>query len=291
MLTCVVPIWHFGTPEQKSRYLPKVCSGEYIGGNGISEADAGSDVSAIATKVVKENSCYILHGTKIFVTNGPVADLLILYARHPDGMKMLDISAFIVETDNPGFKIGQVFRKMGLRTCTLSEVILDRCRVPQENLLGRERMGMTVFNHSMLWERIIMGAYHIGAMEQQYELTTRYASLRRQFGQKIIEFPRVSDKIVDMKIRIETAKLMLYKVCWDYDNGRTDPADAAMLKLLTSESKVKNSLDAVQVFGAYGYIKESQVEKQLRDSIASTIYSGTSEIQRKIIADEIGSGS
>ena len=134
-----------------------------------------------------------------------------------------------------------------------------------------------------------MGAYHIGSMEQQYELTARYANLRKQFGQKIISFQSVSNKLVDMKIRIETAKLMLYKVCWNYDNNRGNLAEASMLKLLTSESKLKNSLSAVQIFGAYGYIKESEVEKQLRDSIAATLYSGTSEIQKKIISDKIGS--
>ena len=284
MLTCAIPLWCFGTQEQKTTYLPKLCSGEYIGGNGITEAGAGSDISSIAAKVEKEGNYYSLQGTKIFVTNGPVANLLVIYAKHPDGMNMLDISAFIIETDCPGFSIGQVFKKMGLRTCTLSEVVLDKVRVPEQNLLGRERRGMNVFNKSMLWERIIMGAYHIGAMEQQYELTVKYALLRKQFGQTIISFQQVSDKLVAMKMRIETAKLLLYKVCWNYDNNQADLSQAAMLKLLTSESKVKNSLSAVQIFGAYGYWTESDVDKQLRDSIAATLYSGTSEIQKHIIS-------
>jgi alkylation response protein AidB-like acyl-CoA dehydrogenase len=288
MLTCVVPVWRFGSPEQKRDYLPGLCSGEYIGGNGISEANAGSDVSSITTRVEKEENAYLINGTKIFVTNAPVAQVLVIYARHTGGMSMLDISAFLVETHTPGFRIGQVFNKMGLRTSPMSEVILESCRVPMDRLLGRERRGMEVFNHSMLWERIIMAAYHVGAMERQYELTVRYASLRKQFGQKIIGFDRVSDRLVSMKTRIETAKLLLYKVCWSYDTGKMDMARAAMLKLLASEAKVKNSLDAVQIFGAYGYIKESPVEKQLRDSIAATIYSGTSEIQRKIIAESLG---
>jgi alkylation response protein AidB-like acyl-CoA dehydrogenase len=289
LLTCAVPIGHFGTEAQKRNYLPKVCNGACIGGNGISEADAGSDISAITTKVEKQNDTYVINGAKIFVTNAPVANLLVIYAKHPQGMKMLDVSAFLVETDTPGFKIGQVFKKMGLRTSPLGEVILDECRIPEANLLGRERMGLSVFNHSMLWERIIMAAYHLGAMEQQYEQTVKYAGIRQQFGQKILKFPSISDKLVDMKMRIETAKLMLYKVCWNYDQEQTDLAEAAMLKLLTSEAKVKNSLDAAQIFGAYGYLKESQVEKQLRDSIAATVYSGTSEIQRKIIAEKIES--
>ncbi len=290
MLTCAVPVWRFGSAEQKRDFLPKLCAGEYIGGNGISEADAGSDVSSIITRVEKEQDTYLINGTKIFVTNAPVARVLVIYARHTGGINMLDISAFLVDTHTPGFRIGQVFKKMGLRTSPMSEVILEKCRVPKAHMLGRERRGMEVFNHSMLWERIIMAAYHVGAMEQQYELTAKYASLRKQFGQKIIEFDRVSDRLVHMKTRIETAGLLLYKVCWNYDTGKIDMAQAAMLKLLASEAKVKNSLDAVQIFGAYGYIKESGVEKQLRDSIAATIYSGTSEIQRKIIAESLGGG-
>lgn len=289
LLTCAVPIWRFGSEEQKRKYLPGLCSGNLIGANGMSEADAGSDAAAIVTSAKKEAEGYLINGAKIFVTNAPVADLLLIYARHEGGMKMLDISAFLVERRNPGCKIGQVFKKMGLCTSPIGEVILDHCRLPAASLLGRERMGMSIFNHSMLWERIIMAAYHVGAMEQQYELTARYASVRRQFGKKLSGFDRVSDRLINMKMRLESARLMLYKVCWSYDNNQADLSQAAMLKLSASESKVKNSLDAVQIFGAYGYMKESRVEKQLRDSIAATIYSGTSEIQRKIIAEQIGS--
>ncbi|MBN1413075.1 MAG: acyl-CoA/acyl-ACP dehydrogenase [Spirochaetales bacterium] len=290
MLTCIIPLCRFGTEDQKEKYLPGLCNGEIIGGNGITEADAGSDTSSITTKAVRDKDVFLVSGAKIFVTNGPVAGLLVIYARHPGGMKMLDISALLVETGIPGFSIGQVFKKMGLRTSAMSEVVLDGCRVPVKNLLGRERMGMNVFNHSMLWERIIMAAYHVGAMEWQYESALGYAGLRKQFGRKIVKFGGVSDRLVDMKIRCETARLLLYKTCWDYDNGKADAAGASMLKLVASEARIKNSLDAVQIFGAYGYLKESHAEKELRDSVAATIYSGTSEIQRRIIAEQIGGG-
>ncbi|MBN1698971.1 MAG: acyl-CoA/acyl-ACP dehydrogenase [Spirochaetales bacterium] len=289
MLTCVVPVFRFGTEEQKRRFLPKLCSGEYIGGNGITEAEAGSDVSSMRTTVKKTAGGYRLEGTKIFVTNGPVANLLVIYAKHPQGMKMLDVSAFIVGTDNPGLRVGQVFKKMGLRTAPLSEIVLDECAVDENGLLGRERMGMEIFNDSMMWERVIMAAYHIGSMEQQYELTAGYASMRKQFGRSIIGFESVADRLVDMKMRIETARLLLYRVCWDYDRGKADLPDAAMVKLYASESKVANSMSASHIFGAYGYMKESRVEKQLRDSIAATVYSGTSEIQRRIISEKIRS--
>jgi L-prolyl-PCP dehydrogenase len=290
MLTCVIPLCRFGTEEQKRKYLPGLCDGKIIGGNGMTEADAGSDTSSIATKAVKEDGAFLLNGTKIFVTNGPVAGLLVIYARHPQGMKSLDISAFLLEAGTPGFGTGQVFHKMGLRTSPTCEIILDHCRVPESNLLGRERMGMNVFAHSMLWERTIMAAYHIGAMDRQYESVLQYASIRKQSGQKIIKFDAVGGRIVDMKVRIESSRLMLYRACWNYDNGLGTQADASMLKLLSSESRVRNSLDTVGIFGAYGYMKESDSEKDLRDSVAATIYSGTSDIQRKIIAEQIGGG-
>lgn len=288
MATCAVPILYFGTEEQKVEYLSKVCSGEMIGGNGITEANAGSDPSAISTKVTGIEEGYIIDGSKMFVTNGPVADLLIIYAKHPGGMKMADISAFIVGKDTTGLKIGQIFKKMGLRTSSICEIVLENCAISSESLLGRERLGMMVFNHSMLWERIIMAAYHIGAMEQQYSLVLKHTNTRKQFGQRILKFHAISDKLVEMKMRIEASKLMLYKTCWSYDNNEATMADASMLKLFTSEAKVKNSLEAVQIFGAYGYMKEYMVEKQLRDSIAAKIYSGTSEVQKLIISESLG---
>jgi alkylation response protein AidB-like acyl-CoA dehydrogenase len=248
-------------------------------------------LSALNTKAVKSEGYFVLDGNKIFVTNAPVADILIIYARHPGGLKMLDISGFILEKTDGNYKVGQVFEKMGLRTSPISEVVLDNCKVPACRVLGRERLGMTIFNESMLWERILMGAYHVGAMEQQYAEVLKYANSRKQFGKKIIEFEAVYDKLIDMKIRIENAKLLLYRTCWDFDNGKRDAADVSMLKLYTSESKVKNSLNAVQTFGAYGYMKETFVEKQLRDSIAAKIYSGTSEIQKMIIAKSLEEGN
>lgn len=287
MLTCLIPIWYFGTDKQKEKYLPGLISGDLIGGNGITEPDTGSDSAAMSTNVVKEDGQYIINGSKMFVTNAPVADLLVIYAKHPGGMKMLDVSAFIIDKENQGIKVGQDFKKMGLRTSTIGEVILDNCKIPLTSVLGRERLGMKVFNYSMLWERIIMGAYHIGAMQQQFDMVLDYTNMRSQFGKKIAKFQRIADMLVDMKMRIETSKLMLYKNCWNFDNNKLSMADASMSKLLTSESKVKNSLDAVQIFGAYGYMKESDVERQLRDSMAAKIYSGTSEIQRKIISESL----
>lgn len=287
MCTCIIPICHFGSDEQKEIYLPGLASGKRIGGNGITEERAGSDSSAIQTEVIHNDDQYTINGAKIFVTNAPVADVLLIYAKHPNGLKMADISCFVIDTSHPGISIGQTFQKMGLRTSPLSEVVLKNCTVGSKNLLGRERFGMLVFNHCMMWERIIMSAYHVGSMEQQYQIAARHAGSRTQFGQKIKKFSGVSDKLVEMKMRIDAARLMLYHTCWKYDNNMADLPDASMLKLMASESKVNNSLYAMQIFGAYGYMKDSPVEKQLRDSIAATLYSGTSEMQKKIIGEKI----
>lgn len=286
LCTFVIPLHLFGTDSQKNKYLPEVCAGKLIGGNGISEADAGSDITLIKTMVEKKNDQYIINGSKIFVTNGPVADLLIIYAKHPGGMKMADTSAFLVEKGN--FCTGQHFKKMGLRTSQLCEILLVDCAVSKENLIGRERLGVNVFNVSMLWERIITSAYNIGAMEQQYEIVLEYANQRAQFGSKLIKFQTMADKLVEMRLKIELSNLLLYQTCWKFDNGKIDMSDASMLKLYVSESRVKNSLDAVHFFGAYGYLKDNIVEKQLRDAISCTTYSGTSEMQRKIIAERLG---
>ncbi len=287
--TVAVPLWQHGTEEQKKEFLSKITTGEYIGANAITETEAGSDTAGMHTIAVKSERAYILNGTKMFVTNAPFSDLFIVYARHPNGLKMMDTSAFLVTKENAGLSIGQVFKKMGLRTSSMSEVVLRDCSVPPEMLLGRERWGMAIFNDSMFWERIVMSAYHIGAMEQQFDMASKYAESRKQFGRKIIQFSAISDKLINMKMRVETAKLLLYKTCWQYDTtGRNSMTDASMLKLLVSDVRVKSSLDAVQILGAYGYMKENDAEKQLRDAIASKIYSGTSEIQKKIIAENIG---
>jgi hypothetical protein len=287
LCTCTVPVMLFGTQRQKDTYLSDLAQGTKIGGNGSSEDSAGSDLPAMKTTVTKGAFTFRLNGAKLFVSNGTVADIFIIYAKHSGGIRMADISAFIVEKAFPGIATGQVFAKMGLRTCPLCEIVLNDCTVPATNLLGRERFGMAVFNQSMLWERTIMAAYHIGAMEQQFAVVLNHAIQRRQFGKRIIDNQDIASRIVNMRLNIETAKLLLYKACSDHDAGHPDPAQASLLKYHAAEAKVKNSLDAVHIFGAYGYIKESIVEKQLRDSMAATIYSGTSEMQKRIITEDL----
>lgn len=285
--TCMIPLLTHGTEAQKLEYLPRLAAGELIGGNGSTESEAGSDLSSMRVRIRATDGGYRVDGAKLYVTNGPIASVLILYARHPDGIKYADVSAFIVETDQPGVKVGQVWDKMGLRTSPLSEIVLEDYFVPKAKLLGRERRGLATFNESMLWERIIMPAYHLGSMEQQFNVALERCRTRRQYGERLIQFQGISDKLVAMKRNIDTSAALLHHVCAKHDEVGVSMAEASMLKLHVSSAKIENSLDAVQIFGASGYMKSNIVEKQLRDSIAATIYSGTSEIQRKIIVEEM----
>ena len=210
--TCIVPIWKLGTDEQKDKYLPKLIDGNYIGGNGSTEAEAGSDLSSMTTKVEKEGNYYVINGSKIFVTNGTVADVLILYGIHQDGIKLANVSGFIVETNTPGLRTGQVFHKMGLRTSPICEIVLENCKVPESNLLGRERLGIVGFNKSMYWERILMSAYHLGAMEQQFDIVRNMLKIENSLGPNK-DFQSISNKLVEMRANIEKSKWLLYNAC------------------------------------------------------------------------------
>lgn len=287
MTATQVPIWVFGTEEQRQKYLTVLVEGKYIGSSVISEPGVGSDSSAMTTFITKDENFYMLNGVKNFATLAPESDILVVYGKHKNGIRMLDVSSFILEKSKGEYEIGQIFEKTGLRSSPMSEVILKDCKIPKERLLGCERQGMKIFFKAMLWERIMVSAYHVGAMEQQYEEVFKYANQRKQFNKKIIAFEGVYDKLVNMRIKIETSRLMLFKVCEDYDNGNCEMYKASMLKLHTSECKVQNSFDAVNILGAYGYVKESMIEKQMRDSLASKIYSGTSEMQKKIISENL----
>jgi alkylation response protein AidB-like acyl-CoA dehydrogenase len=198
------------------------------------------------------------------------------------------ITAFVVEEGTPGFRVSRKLDKLGLRTSPMGELIFEDCFVSEENRLGKEGAGASIFNSSMEWERSSILASHIGAMERQLETSIRYARERRQFGQSIGKFQSVSNRIADMKVRLETARLLLYKVAWSKKVGKSAVMDAALAKLYLSEAFVQSSLDAIRIHGGYGYMTEFEVERDLRDSIGGTLYSGTSDIQRVIIARWLG---
>lgn len=288
MWSVMLPILTFGTDEQKRKYLPGLCNGELIGAHGMTEPDSGSDAYSLRTRAISKNGGYLLNGTKMFVTNAPIADLAVIFATVDPKKGRSGITTFIVEKDSQGFHISNHIDKMGLRTSPMAEVILQDCFVPEENRLGPIGGGISIFTNSMGWERSSILGSQIGVMQHQLETSIRYARERRQFGQAIGKFQSVSNRIADMKVRLETARLLLYKVAWTKQQGKSAFLEAALAKLYLSECFVESSLDAIRIRGGYGYMTEFEVERDLRDGIGGTIYSGTSDIQRTIIARLLG---
>ena len=288
MWSVQLPIFTFGTDAQKERYLPALCRGELIGAHGMTEPDTGSDAYHLRTRAERREGGYLLNGSKMFVTNAPVADLAVVFATVDAAKGMWGITGFIVEKGTPGFSISRDIEKMGLRTSPMGELVLQDCFIPEENRLGPEGVGSRIFNHSMEWERSCILASHLGAMEHQLETCIQYACDREQYNQPIGKFQSVANRIVDMKVRLETARLLLYKVAWLKKSGQSAVMEAAMAKLYLSECFVQSGLDAVRTLGGYGYMTEFEVERDLRDAIGGTIYSGTSDIQRNIIARLLG---
>jgi alkylation response protein AidB-like acyl-CoA dehydrogenase len=284
MWTNSIPVLKYGTEEQKKNYLPGLCDGSLIGANGASEPTAGSDIFSMQTRATTDDTDYVLNGRKIFMTNAPVADLFTIYATLDPQLGAAGICAFIVEKGTRGLTVGKKKDKLGLRTALMAEVLLEDCRVPKTALLGREGRGVEVFNCSMAWERACILATCLGTMRRQLERCVEHARKRKQFGQPIGKFQSVANRIVDMKLRYETARLLIYKVGWLMQSNKSADMDAAMAKLYVSESFVKSCLDAIQVHGARGFLTEFELEREMRDSVGSTLYSGTSEIQRNIIA-------
>ena len=288
MWSLELPLVKFGSPEQQQAYLPGLISGDLIGVHAMTEPDSGSDAYAMRTRFERKGDGYLLNGTKLYITNAPISDVVLVFAVDPGKPKVAAISAFLVEKGTPGFTVTRGLDKMGLRTSPMGEVVLDDCYVPATSRVGREGAGMAIFNSAMTWERSCILASALGVMQRQIEACTAYARQRKQFGQPIGKFQAVADKIADMYLRLEAARLLVYQAAWLGQQGKPALAQAAAAKLFASEAWVATSLDAIQVHGAYGYMKESGIERDLRDAVASTIYSGTSEIQRVILARMLG---
>lgn len=289
LLSCVVPLWQHGNEDQKRRYLPGLCDGTLIGVHAMTEPGAGSDAFAMRTKAEPDGAGFRINGTKTFISNGPVADVVIVFAV-TDAAKGSygGLTAFLVDRDTPGFRVSQKFEKMGLRTSPLGELVFEDLYVPAEAILSGVGAGTTLFTQAMDWERICLFASHVGTMERLLETSLTYARTRTQFGQAIGKFQAVSHRIVDMKVQLEAARLLVYRAAWRLGRSRTVSMDASMAKLFVSESLVQAALGTVQIHGGYGYMTDNEVERALRDAIGSTIYSGTSEMQRNIIARWLG---
>jgi alkylation response protein AidB-like acyl-CoA dehydrogenase len=289
LLACVVPIWKFGNEEQKRRYLPVLCTGRLIAVNAMTEPGSGSDVFSMSTRADPEGYDFRINGTKMFGSNGPVADLAIVFAiTDPAKGYHGGVTAFLLEKGTPGFEIGQKFEKMGLRTCLISELVFKDVYVSKNTILGSLGGGAAILSHSMEWERVCLFASHVGTMERLLEKSIEYARNRRQFGQPIGKFQAISHRIADMKVKLEAARLLIQKAAWNLEKSKKVSLDASIAKLFVSESLVNTALDAVQIFGGYGFMTEYELERTLRDAVGSTIYSGTSEIQRNIIASWLG---
>jgi L-prolyl-PCP dehydrogenase len=289
MWTSVIPVATFGTVEQKDRWLRGLASGELIGCHTITEPDAGSDAFGMKASARRVDGGYVLNGRKTFISNAPVADLLIVFARtDPDGIGGYGLSAFLIPAGTPGCIVEPDTEKMGLRTSPMADVVLDDCFAPDAAMLGTPGQGGEVFTTSMRWERACIMASQAGLMRRTMDACIAYARQRRQFGKPIAKYQSVADKIANMKIAVEASRALVLRVGWLMDRGHDTLTEAAVAKAFVSESSVKVHLDAVQVHGGYGYMTEFEIERAVRDAIGGTIYSGTSEIQRRIIARGLG---
>jgi len=287
LLSCAVPIREFGTGATR-RLLTGMVAGDLIAGNAMTEDEAGSDVGRIRTTATRSPDGYVLAGEKSFVSNAPIADVFVTYAVTDPAAGFLGVSAFAVPRELDGVVVGPPLPKLGLTGCPAGRVRFEGCVVPAEYLLGAEGSGGVIFQHSMAWERACLFAAYLGLMERQLTECVSRTTGRRQFGRKIAGFQAVAHRVARMRQRLEGARLLLYRACWLLDQDRTDVGAIAMAKNAVAEAAVANSLDAVQLFGATGYLVGAGIEEQLRDCLPTTIFSGTTEIQLELIAREAG---
>lgn len=289
LLSCVVPVWLHGSEAMKRRWLPGLCDGTLIAVNGMTESESGSDAFRMRTRGERDGDGWVLHGAKVFASNGPVADVALIYAvTDSDAPPQSGITAFLVERGESGFRAGQSFDKLGLRSCPIGELVLDDVRVGDDAVVGAPGAGAVVFNESMEWERTCLVACHVGAMERLLEECVSYARTRRSGERPIATFQAVSHRIAEMKARLEAARLLTYRAASRLGKARGVGLDASVAKLFASESLVQSALDAVRVFGGYGFLADYGIERALRDSIGGVIYSGTNDVQKNIIARWLG---
>lgn len=283
LLANVVPIWKHGSPAQHDRFLGDLCAGRTICAVGMTEPSAGSDPYSMATRAVPDGDGWVITGRKTLISNAPVADLALVYARTDDEKGFHGgITAFLVE--HPRFERGQAFETMGLRSCPIGELVLDEVRVGPEAVVGRVGAGGPVFFESMNWERSLLVACHVGVMERLLDEAIRYSRTRSSGGVPIAKHQAVSHRIADMKVKLEAARLLTYKAASKLDRSHDVALHASIAKLFVSESLVACALDAVRTLGGYGYAAEYEVERAMRDAVGGILYSGTSDIQRVLIS-------
>lgn len=278
------PIYQFGSEEQKQKYLVPMAKGLLLGAFGLTEPNAGTDASNQQTIAVLEGDEYVINGTKIFITNGGVADVYIIMAMTDQSKGLKGISAFIVEKGLPGFTFGKKEHKMGIRASSTTELIFQDCRVPKENLIGREGDGFKIAMQTLDGGRIGIAAQALGIAQAALDESSKYAKERQQFNKQISTFQAIQWMIADMAVEIDAARLLVYKAAWLKDNKKPFSKEAAMAKLFASETAMRQATKAVQIHGGYGYMKEYKVERLMRDAKITELYEGTSEVQRMVIA-------
>ena len=278
------PLFKFGTEEQKQKYLRPMAEGKKIGAYGLTEPGSGSDAGGMKTTARLQGDHYVLNGSKIFITNGGVADIYIVFASTDQEEKTRGISAFIIEKDFPGFSVGKKEKKMGIRSSPTTEIIFEECKVPVENLLGNEGEGFKIAMMTLDGGRNGIAAQAVGIAQGALDAATDYGRERHQFGKPIAANQGISFKLADMATSIEAARLLTYQAAWLESNGLPYGKESAMSKLFAGDTAMKVTTEAVQIFGGYGYTKDYPVERFMRDAKITQIYEGTQEIQRLVIS-------
>ena len=289
---CVNQINRNGTHEQKNKYLPELCSGKKIGALAMSEPNSGSDVVSMSLHAERQgNKTYLLNGTKMWITNGPDADVLIIYAKTDPSAGSKGITTFIVEKDMVGFSVGKKIDKLGMRGSNTSELIFDNCEVPEDNILGNPGDGASILMSGLDFERVVLAAGPLGIMASALDTVIPYTQERKQFGKSIGQFQLIQGKIADMYTTLNACRSYVYAVASACDRGETTRKDAAGCILYAAEKATSITLDAIQILGGNGYTKDYPVERLLRDAKLYEIGAGTSEIRRMLIGREISEGN
>jgi len=281
---CCGPLDMFGSEDQKKKYLIPLAKGEKLGAFGLTEPNAGTDASEQQTTAILDGDNYILNGSKIFITNAAVADTFIVFAMTDKSKGTKGITAFIVEKEFPGFSIGKIEDKLGIRASSTGELIFENCIVPKENMLGKEGRGFGIAMKSLDGGRIGIAAQALGIAEGALEAAAKYMKERKQFGKPLSAFQGLQWMMAELDVKVEASKLLVYKAAWNKDNGLSYSLEAARAKLYASETAMEVTTKAVQIFGGYGYTKEYPVERMMRDAKITEIYEGTSQVQKMVIA-------
>jgi len=282
---CTDTIFRHGTDMQRRKYIPRLAKGEWIGCMGLTEPGAGSDVASLRTRAERKGDSWEINGTKMFITNGSIADVAVIYARTGSGRGRDDLSAFIVEKGTPGFSVGRKLIKMGMRTSPTAELVFENCLIPEDHVLGRVGDGFMMAMQTVEWDRSTFLAAFMGAASYLIERCSRYAQEREQFGRPIASFQAIKHKIADIKIFLEAARSLVYRIAWCKDQGRPlNHLEASVAKLFVGDWSLKPFNDGVLVFGGYGYCHEYDVERIFRDNRLGPIGGGTSDIQKVIIS-------